>query len=213
VLPFSKGKRLRRDQRGSATFHDEKGRALAFTHTPAGAVLYVGSPSQLWQRVPTYMDARVVLPAVAGSVLFALGALLGCPVRRLVRRLRRWRRGELAASEAGEPPSLRRARLIARVVLVVQVLTVAAAVALLLAAKRDLTLLSDALDPFVVGLYALAWLGVAGSVPAVAVAAWFWRAGAGGRAARVHHTAAALAAVVLAWFFVTWRIAGTTLVY
>ena len=92
-------------------------------------------------------------------------------------------------------------------------MTVAAALALLIAAKRDMTLLSDALDPFVVGLYALAWLGVVGSVPAVAVATWFWRARAGTRAARVHHTAAAVAAVILAWFFFTWRIAGTTLVY
>jgi CubicO group peptidase (beta-lactamase class C family) len=211
VLPFGKARRLRRDQRGTATFHDEKGRALAFTHGPGGAVrLYIGSPSQFWERVPAYLDARVVLPVVGASFLFALGAVLGWPVLRVVRRLRR---REAAAPGAGEPPALRRARLIARVVLVIQLTTVAAALGLLLASRRDMTILSDALDPFVVALYAVAWLGVVGSVPAVGVAAWFWNARAGTRAARVHHTAAALAAVVLAWFFFTWRLAGTTLVY
>ncbi|HEY8926012.1 MAG TPA: hypothetical protein VIU64_16625 [Polyangia bacterium] len=45
------------------------------------------------------------------------------------------------------------------------------------------------------------------------MAAWFWASRAGGRRARVHHTALAVASLALAWFLVTWRIAGTTLSY
>jgi CubicO group peptidase (beta-lactamase class C family) len=209
ALPFGRVSRFRRDQRGAATFRDAKGRALAFSWAPDGAArLDIGAPAQTWQRVPAYLNARVVLPVVSASALFALVAVAAWPVGRAVRRLRRPR-----AAPPGEPPAVGRARLVTRVALALQVATVAAALALHVASRRDMTLLSAAFDPFVVGLYALAWLGVAGSVPCAAVAGWFWQARAGSRAARLHHTAAALAALVLAWFFITWHLAGTTLVY
>jgi hypothetical protein len=78
---------------------------------------------------------------------------------------------------------------------------------------NDLTLLNDALDPLLLALYALAWLGAFGAVPAVWAAAAFWRNGAGSRWSRIHHTLFAASSVMLAWFFVTFRIAGTTLNY
>ena len=60
--------------------------ARAGLHARPGDRLYVGSPSQLWQRVPAYLDARVVLSVVGASLLFALGAVLAWPVVRVVRR-------------------------------------------------------------------------------------------------------------------------------
>jgi CubicO group peptidase (beta-lactamase class C family) len=209
ALPFGKTNRFRRDQRGAATFRDAKGRTVAFSQgTDGGARLDIGSPAQVWQRVPAYLNARVVLPVVSASGVFALVAVVAWPVGRVVRRLRRRR-----AAPPAEAAPVGWARLVTRVALALQVATVAAALALFFASRRDMTLLSGAFDPFVVGLYALAWMGVAGSVACAAIAVWFWRARAGSRGARLHHTAAALAALVLAWFFVTFHLAGTTLVY
>ena len=99
-----------------------------------------------------------------------------------------------------------------RVVLLIQVAAIGAALALYFRSEA-LEILDDALDPVVLGLYALAWAGVAGSVAVAGVAAWFWCARAGGRWPRLHHTALAVATIALAWFLVTWRIAGTTLSY
>jgi hypothetical protein len=62
-------------------------------------------------------------------------------------------------------------------------------------------------------IYALAWLGVLGSLSVVWVAWRFWRDGVATRWGRIHHTALAASAVVFAWFALTWRIAGTTLNY
>jgi hypothetical protein len=44
----------------------------------------------------------------------------------------------------------------------------------------DLTYFTDALDPWLVILYVLAWLGVVGAIPAVWIAVRFWRKGVGG---------------------------------
>jgi hypothetical protein len=65
----------------------------------------------------------------------------------------------------------------------------------------------------VLALYALAWLGVFGAVPTLWAAIRFWRQGAGSRWSRIHHTLIAASTVMLAWFFVIFRIAGTTLNY
>ncbi|MBI3274398.1 MAG: hypothetical protein HYZ60_00205 [Methylocystis sp.] len=62
-------------------------------------------------------------------------------------------------------------------------------------------------------LYALAWLGVLGAIPTVWIAVQFWRKGVGGRWTRAHHSLIAASAVMVAWFFVTFHIAGTTLNY
>ena len=77
----------------------------------------------------------------------------------------------------------------------------------------DMTILSDALDRWLVVLYALAWLGVFGAVLTVWAATTFWGNGAGSLWSRIHHTLIAASSVMMAWFFLTFRIAGTTLSY
>jgi hypothetical protein len=44
-------------------------------------------------------------------------------------------------------------------------------------------------------------------------AARFWRHGSGSRWSRVHHALIAASCVMIAWFFLTFHIAGTTLIY
>ena len=68
-----------------------------------------------------------------------------------------------------------------------------------------------ALDAWLLVLYALAWLGVLGTVPALWAATLFWRNGVGSRWSRIHHSLIAASSVMIAWFFVVFRIAGTTL--
>ena len=71
----------------------------------------------------------------------------------------------------------------------------------------------QAFDPFLVALYALAWFGVVGALFTVWAAATFWRNRTGGRWSRIHHSLIASSTVMLAWFFFTFRLAGTTLNY
>lgn len=53
-----------------------------------------------------------------------------------------------------------------------------------------------------------------GRPPAAGWIAWrFWRDRVGGIGARIHHTLLAVAMILMAWFMVTWRVAGTTLNY
>jgi hypothetical protein len=80
-------------------------------------------------------------------------------------------------------------------------------------ALADLSILSKALDPAMLALYAVAWIGVLGSIVLLAAAIRFWRNANSGRWARVHHTLIAASGLMIAWFFVTFNIAGTTLVY
>jgi hypothetical protein len=77
----------------------------------------------------------------------------------------------------------------------------------------DRTLLNDPLDPLLLALHALAWLGVFGAILTSWVATLFWRDGVGGRWSRIHHSLLAASTVMIAWFFLTFRIAGTTLNY
>ena len=88
-----------------------------------------------------------------------------------------------------------------------------AVAALFIAAIANPTILSDALDPALVVLYACAWLSVFGNVGTLWIAWQFWRKRIGGRWTRLHHTLIAASAVTLAWFFLNWHIAGTTLNY
>jgi hypothetical protein len=121
--------------------------------------------------------------------------------RRL--RKRRW------SEDSGD----RRRHLAARLVLLVDAAVIVATGALVARSGADPTVLNDALDPLLLLLYAFAWLGVLGAIPAVWATVLFWRNGVGGRWSRIHHTLIAASSVMLAWFFVTFHIAGTTLNY
>ena len=98
-------------------------------------------------------------------------------------------------------------------VLLVDAAVIVAAVVLFIRGSIDPTIFNDALDHALVVLYALAWLGVFGAMASLWVATLFWRNGVGSRWSRIHHSLIAASTVMLAWFFLTFRIAGTTLIY
>jgi CubicO group peptidase (beta-lactamase class C family) len=157
-----------------------------------------------WQRVPWYLNVRVVLPVVAAAIATAVATLLLWPVAALLRRRRR--------RPFGNTQNDRRRHLWVRAVLGVDVLTLIG-VLLLAGVAADITRFNSKLDPALVALYVFAWLGSAGAALAMWVALRFWRERVGTHWARIHHTLLAASAAVLAWFFVTWHIAGTTLSY
>jgi hypothetical protein len=54
---------------------------------------------------------------------------------------------------------------------------------------------------------------VFGAIPTPWAAMEFWRRGVGSRWSRLHHALVAASSVMIAWFFMTFHIAGTTLTY
>jgi CubicO group peptidase (beta-lactamase class C family) len=162
-------------------------------------------PALRLQRVPWWLDARWIVPAFVASTVVALVTLLAWPVIALWRY---WRKQPW--SRDGQ---VQRNYLAVRLVLLVDAVVILASAALFIMGSRDLSILNDALDPALLVLYAFAWLGVFGAIPALWTAIRFWRNGIGNRWTRIHHSLMAASSVMLAWFFVMFRIAGTTLIY
>lgn len=202
--PFGTGQSLQ--EIGELLFRGPKGNEIAFEEGPSHAMrLNIGAPVLQWQRVPWHLDIRVIAPALVSSALISVLTLLAWPIAAVLRR----RRGRRWSEDA----SMRRCHLAARLVLILQMAVIVATTALFVAGTANSTILSDALDPALIVLYGCAWLGVLGGVVAFWVAWQFWRKRVGGLWTRIHHTLIAASAAVLAWFFLNWHIAGTTLNY
>jgi CubicO group peptidase (beta-lactamase class C family) len=200
IWPFGSGAPWQRVQRD--LYEGPSGR-FAFVND-GDSDSYLATPAFRLQRVPWSADARWIVPALVVSTAMVLLSLLGWPVAALwrYRRKRQW------SEDSGD----RRNFLAVRLVALVDVAVIAAA-ALLFSMSSDFTIFNAALDPWILVLYAFAWLGVFGAVLALWAAAQFWRRGIGSRWSRVHHVLIAASSVMIAWFFVTFHIAGTTLSY
>lgn len=105
----------------------------------------------------------------------------------------------------------RRLRLATRTALAVFAVAVIAALWLAAAGEVLAVTSSPAIIPVAVAIYATAWSGVLLTPFAVWGAIRSWRQTIGTRAARVHQTLAAIAAVLLAAFCLGWHVAGTSL--
>ena len=138
-------------------------------------------------------------PLCIGASLAGLTLILW-PFAAVVRRLRH------------SPVARNRADVISfvlvRAVLGVDVLVLGALLAWLKIGPDHIT---DAANPLLITLYVFAWLGVFGALFSTWVATRFWRDTVGRLWLRIHHTGLAGASLVMAWFFVHWHVAGTTL--
>ena len=146
----------------------------------------------IFQRVPWYEDVGFIGAALAVSTLVLLRTLLAWPVAALRRC---WRRTAWSESAVD-----RRLYAAARLVALVDVAVIVATLTLFALSKGDLTYLTDSLDPWLVIIYVLAWLGVVGAIPTIWIAVRFWRKGAGGWRTRAHHSLIAASTAFLAWF-------------
>jgi hypothetical protein len=201
IWPFGEGAKLKRVERN--LYEGPSGVRVAFVDD-GGSGSYLAVPAVPLQRVPWSLDLRWISPALIMSSLVALPTLLAWPVAALWRR---WRKRPWS-----EDRSDRRDFLAMRLVLLAD-LVVMVAVGGLFVMSSDLTIFNAALDPLLLGLYALAWPGVFGAILAVWAAARFRRQRIGSRWSRVHHALMAASSAMLAWFFLTFHIAGTTLNY
>lgn len=200
--PFGQGEPLKRVEPNlyltSANTH------IAFVDN--GSESYLAQPAIFMQRVPWSADARWIVPAmVLSSTIVSRTSLLAWPIAALWRRWRKRRWSE----DRGE----RRKYLAVRLVLLVDAVVLLAAGALFVMRFIDLSIFSDALDPLLLVLYALAWTGVFGTIPTLWAAISFWRDGTGSRWSRIHHSLMAASSVMIAWFFLNFHIAGTSLNY
>ena len=198
VWPFAGGQTFARIGRN---LYQGPARAR-FAFIDEGPASYIAEPAVRLQRVPGWLDVRWIAPMVAASVAIVVLTLLGWPMAAVWRR---WRKRRWSQDRRD-----RRRHLAVRLVLLVDAIVVAATTVLVFAYA---TRLDDALEPLLLVLYGLAWLAVLGAILTLWAAAPFWRHGVGSRWSRVHHSLIAAGSTVLAWFFLTFHIAGTTLIY
>jgi hypothetical protein len=202
IWPFGDGETFRRVERN--LYEGPASARIAFMDD-VGSESYVALPAIRLQRVPWSLDVRWIAPAFAASSAVALLTLLAWPIAALWRhwRKRRW------SQNSGD----RNKFLAVRLVLLVDAVVIGAMIVLSIVGVMDPTILDDALDPLIYAIYVLAWLGIFGALLTVWVAALFWRDGVGSRWSRIHHSLIAASSVMIAWFFLTFHMAGTTLTY
>jgi CubicO group peptidase (beta-lactamase class C family) len=177
-----------------------QGIRIALETTRSGRELALAAGVLAFERIPWYESAALVVPLISISALVLGLTLVLWPFASIVRRLRH--------RPLGRTPADTVYFVLLRAFLGVDVLVLAALIAFLRIGPDHLT---DASDPRLAALYALAWLAVVGAPFAVWVAIRFWRERAGGLWLRIHQSGLAAAALAMAWFFVHWHVAGTTL--
>ena len=200
IWPFGNGEVLRRV--GRNLYEGPGHTRMAFVDN--GSQSYFALPALRLQRVPWPLDVRWIGPAVGLSTAIVVLTLMSWPIAGLWRY---WRK---------RPWSLRGGRykyLTVRMVLLADAAVIVAVVVLFIRGSIDPTLFNNPLDHVLVVLYALAWLGVIGAMASLWVSISFWRNGVGSRWSRIHHALIAASTGMIAWLFVTFRIAGTTLIY
>jgi CubicO group peptidase (beta-lactamase class C family) len=183
----------------------EAGRERLAFIDDVGTESYLVEPAIRLQRVPWSVDVRWIAPAFVVSAAAVLLTPLAWPLAALWRHARKKRWSEDSGARRKYP--------VVRLVLLADAAVIAAIAVLFTMGTVDLTILNDALDPLLLALYALAWLGVFGATVALWAATTFWRNGVGSRWSRVHHSLLAASSIMIAWFFLTFHIAGTTLNY
>jgi CubicO group peptidase (beta-lactamase class C family) len=177
---------------------------LAYVEQPGGDS-HFAQPGLILQRAPWWLDMRWVAPALVAGLLIVLLSLIAWPVAALWRL---WRKKPWSKETAD-----RRWHLAVRLVLLIDTAVILATILIFALGSADYAILGDALDPYLIALYAFAWAGVLGAVLALWAAISFWRRKIGGRWSRIHHSLIALGCLILAWFFVVFHIAGTSLNY
>lgn len=201
MWPFGDGQDIKRL---GQNLYEFPGRAR-FTFEGSDPDSYFDHAVVRMQRVPWSLDARWITPAFIASTAVVLLTLLAWPAGALWRR---WRN-----SPKGQDSGDRRIGLAVRLVLLMDATVIAATAVSYYLINMDYTIANDALNPLVLVFYALAWLGVFGAIPTLWATIQYWRNVTGSRWFRIHHSLIAASCILIAWFFVTFRIAGTTLIY
>jgi len=163
-------------------------------------------PIQVRERAAWHEDARLIAPSLNVALLTLIFTLVGWPIAAAWRRYKGRSFGALAAD--------RRDHLLSRIALLAYAAAFGAWIAFAgPAAGNDISVLSAVNDGKLMAAYIVSWLAVALSPLALWTAVRFWRDSVGGRWTRIHHSLLAFSALTLAYVFVAYGLAGTTLNY
>ncbi len=196
--PFGSGEQLKRI--GENVYENSTGRLLEAVDDVDP---YFAAPALRLLRVPWFLNARWIVPAVLASSSLMLATLLAYPAIAL------WRHWRKLPSRHGARD--RRLQIAVQFFLLLDMIVIAGAAFIF--AKVDPGQLDDEFDPVLLAIYALAWLGVLGAGVAVFAAFDLWRRRVGGLWIWLHQCALAASALMIAYVFVMFHIAGTTLNY
>jgi hypothetical protein len=178
-----------------------QGLRIALETTLSGRKLALAATGVLaFERITWHESATLIVPPMVFSTFLAGLTLILWPFATVVRRLRHRSVGRNRVDMIDF--------VLVRVVLGIDVMVLGALIVLLKVGPDHIT---DASNPWLVTLYTFAWLGVFGALFAIWVAMRFWRDKVNGLWLRIHHTGLAAATLTMAWFFVHWHVAGTTL--
>jgi CubicO group peptidase (beta-lactamase class C family) len=152
----------------------------------------------VFERPRWFEDKRLLLPVATATLAVLFSTLLLWPVGALLRRHFR----KPLKLESG----VRRLRLLARLVCAIDVAGLLGFAAVVVLGFQDLTLFSARLDPCLRVLQALCFLGVAGTLIALASALWSWRSRARGLWSKFGETLIAMACVGFVWLALVGRL-------
>src|SRR5262249_31047568 len=162
-------------------------------------------PSVDFVRVPWREDRRFVLSAIGASLAVIVCTFVLWPVAARVRRRFQQRFGSTSRD--------RLEFISVRLALIPYLLGAVAVVWLYQLGMSGSAAFGPGLDPWLIVIYAVAWLGVLGAPWIAWVTVRVWGDRVGNLFARIHQSAIAVSAIILSWAAVNWHIAGTTLQY
>jgi CubicO group peptidase (beta-lactamase class C family)/fluoride ion exporter CrcB/FEX len=154
---------------GPLRYRDDDGQGeIVFKPQPGGATqVALSVPILAFESVPWYSDARLLIPAILGSLIIMLLTLILWPIGALVRR-HYGRKLELS-------PGGRKLRLGVMLVCALDLIFLITFAVLLSYASEHLWILSDGLDPWLRVLQVIGWIGALGTLIVFvnAVRSWF----------------------------------------
>lgn len=179
---------------------------VAFERDPDGVVRTVrfNAPGFILQRVPFYLDRKVVYPVSATAAAILLLALLGWPVEVAMRRRAKGARLHGPGCAVRFP---------LRVLALLALAALLAAGGLNFLGASDPAAFGPALDPMLIVVYGLSWLVCIGQLWTGALVLQTWMRRSGTELTRVHDTLVWLALLVVTSAMLCWHLAGTTLTY
>ena len=189
------GKPLRWREVAPLVFRDVDGEDyLSFKRDGNGGMEVMLSPYPVFvfQRVSLWQDSKVLLPVVVVSLVLMVLALVFWPIAALVRRHYR-RPLELTSAE-------RRMRLAVRLVLVLDIVFVAAMAVILSFVSSDISMLNDRLDKWIYLAQFCGLIGAVGTLVVLYDAIQSWLSTRRKIWSRLYSTVLALACLGFLWF-------------
>ena len=192
---------------GNATFREIDGQQLlVFKRDSSGQMqMLTDDPTEIYQRVPWYLDKSVLQIALGFAVLLFALTLVLWPIGALLRRHYK-RTLTLNLRE-------RRLRLLVKIACAVELGALVTFAGILAYGFSNLTVFSERLDPWLRLLQLALLLGVIGTLVILYNGYRTWRTVGAGLWTKIYASSLALASLVYAWFVIAGRLLQGSLKY